>query len=177
MADERDLELLLPSAARPDPSVPAPGLGEPALDAGVTASSAMKRLAPELRDARLWVVPGALPLPGKADVVRVRERLYAGISEMTDSILMAREARRRALDWTFTDDEGRRWGISPKCIHLGFFALGACGSGGRPEYYREWDANNARAASARIRDLFDKRVEAIRERKNRERAMTNDSSS
>ena len=29
------------------------------------------------------------------------------------------EASRRATDWTYTDDQGRRWGVSPGQIHLG----------------------------------------------------------
>jgi hypothetical protein len=41
------------------------------------------------------------------------------VAEVVDSIEAAEAAGRRATDWTYTDAQGRRWGVSPGQIHLG----------------------------------------------------------
>lgn len=73
-------------------------------------------LRPGYSDGRLWVNPRALRLeraPSRQQAYM--EHLHARIEAMNDSIY----GRGPDTDWTYTDDEGRRWGISEEGVHLG----------------------------------------------------------
>lgn len=70
------------------------------------------------RDPRLWVTPRETPLP-QSDRERYMEHLQARIDALNDSVMSDSERQRRLRDWTFTDSEGRRWGLSPEGLHLG----------------------------------------------------------
>lgn len=172
-----------PQPARPEPEPrPLPGEARGATDAPVRSPT--ERLRPELHDRRLWVMPDELPMPEKSDIERVRERVYGRLEELNDSLMMAEDAANRARDWTFTDEDGKRWGISPEGIHLGGITLprqlvpqlGATNAE-TAERAREWREINAQADRARVRDRFNERVKAIRERKNQERAKKKNGSS
>jgi hypothetical protein len=87
-----------------------------------------------------------------------------------------------ARDWTFTDGEGKRWGVSPAGIHLGDLTLPVPGFGPasarRDEIdarLREWTEIQDQAERARILDMFEERIEAIRQRRDGERRDTTSS--
>jgi hypothetical protein len=97
------------------------------------------------------------------------------ILDMNDSAAVA--AARSAIDWTFTDEDGGRWGVSQGGIHLGDitipfpFSFGA--APGSEAARRAWmDAEIDRAAgSAAARENLDERIRAIRERLDRLRQV------
>lgn len=92
----------------------------------------------------------------------------------------------RVTDWTRAAGNGGRWGISPGRVHLGGTTLSACGGnfspadcgfgippGRRGEYdrrMRAWDDIRQQAARAELLSAFRERADAIRRRKERERA-------
>ncbi len=103
--------------ARPAPPGPAAGPGPG------PRRTAAERLRPEHRDPRLWT-----PLPeeivGLSEAQRAQLELDVAIREIADSMTVLAEAGRRATDWTYTDAQGRRWGIAPGShgmvnLHLG----------------------------------------------------------
>jgi len=164
-----------PGAA--DASVAAPPSGGlPAAEAGGTPARdrfhrAIEALRPRLLDPRLR--------PGNAADLRTPEeiataRVYARINELNDSILAEIEAGRRATDWTWTDENGRRWGVSPGKLHLGGIEiplpLTFAPSAEQRERIREWEEIQAQAEQGAIDETFDDRVEAIREQRDAERA-------
>ena len=53
----------------------------------------------------------------------MRLRFLARLEVLNDSAAAAAEAAAEATDWTYTDEEGRRWGISPGKLHLGDLTL------------------------------------------------------
>lgn len=97
---------------------------------------------------------------------------------VNDSLASMEQRRADATDWTYTDEDGNRWGVSPGKIHLGSitlplpFAFGI--NPGRYEEAQEqaWlDAELSRgAASALVWQSLQERARAIRERRDRERA-------
>jgi hypothetical protein len=104
-----------------------------------------------------------------------RLRLIAALEAMGDSAAAAEERARAALDWTHTDSEGRKWGVSPGKLHLGDitipfpFSLSAPPSSGAQQRIWEWDEIEAGAARGMIRQTLKERAEAIRRRKDAER--------
>ena len=152
------------------PGVPERGLVAP----GPTAA---ERLRPRLEDERLWRA-----LDPELNELTLEQRLElelaTRISEITDSLDAAIEAERALTDWTYTDDEGKRWGVSPGKIHLGDltiplpFGFGTP-IGKRDEVARrawEWEEIQRGAANGAVRDSWKERAQAIRERRDRERA-------
>jgi hypothetical protein len=81
--------------------------------------SAREGLRTGPRDPRLWVNPRDVPLPEQSDRERYQAHIQARIDAMNDSIRGDAERARRATDWTVTDKDGRRWGLSPEGLHLG----------------------------------------------------------
>jgi hypothetical protein len=45
------------------------------------------------------------------------------IRSWNDSVAVAVALSGEATDWTYTDEEGRRWGLSPGRLHLGDFSI------------------------------------------------------
>lgn len=125
------------------------------------------------RNADVWQRPPPA-LPGElTPAERVDQRIASRLGEYNDSVAAEAEARARALDWTTTDAEGRRWGISPGQIHLGSvtlplpFALAST-----PEAVARvgtWNEIQAQAAREQGRGVFNDRVKAIRARIDAER--------
>lgn len=97
---------------------------------------------------------------------------------VNDSLAAIEQRRADATDWTYTDEDGNRWGVSPGKIHLGSitlplpFAFGI--NPGRYEDAQEqaWlDAELSRGtARAIVWESLQERARAIRERRDRERA-------
>lgn len=104
-----------PGADPPDAA--APGAPVTPAEAGPRRSAA-ERLRPTLRDPRLWA-PIPEDVTALSDEQRAELELRLAIQDAADSIAAVEEAARRASDWTYTDAEGRRWGVSPGQIHLG----------------------------------------------------------
>jgi hypothetical protein len=54
-----------------------------------------------------------------------REELLASgrLQEWYDSVRVAEDAERALTDWTFTDEAGKRWGVSDGRVYLGDFSL------------------------------------------------------
>jgi len=79
-------------------------------------------LRPRLADERLW-----RPIdPSLADLtLQQREELALSgrIVEWADSLAAAQAAEARLTDWTYTDDEGKRWGVADGKIYLGDVVL------------------------------------------------------
>jgi hypothetical protein len=141
--------------------------------------TAAERLRPHLSDARIWA-----PLDAELNELTLEQRLelqLAGdIADWQDSLAIAAEAQRALTDWTKTDAQGRRWGVSEGKLHLGDITLPLPFSFGTPvgrrdEYLRrqwEWDEIQRGAATGLMRDSWKERARAIRERRDKERAAT-----
>ena len=104
-------------------------------------------------------------------------QLAGRLEEWADSVAIAVAAEYALTDWTRTDDQGRRWGISPGQLHLGSLTLPL------PFYFsgnsiqreqaarRAWETQdilNGTNAQA-VRASWRERAEAIRRRQNRDR--------
>lgn len=163
----------VPVPVRPPARQPEPGAAAPAGEEEATREAAERLRPPEEGDERIWrpTDPALLELsPTEVAELRAAGRLQ----EWADSVAAAREAERRALDWTHTDDEGRRWGVSPEGIHLGDLTLPMPSLGNtkhaeaNEQQYR-WAEIQRGAADAGTRYRQEDRARAIRERMNRER--------
>ncbi len=136
-----------------------------------------ERLQPRIVDPRVWAPmnPAYFEL---TDHERAELLLRGMIESWNDSMAVAEALSERAMDWTYTDDEGRRWGLSPGRLHLGDFSIPLPFSLALPPGRRE--ALNARqlirddlargAATAIIRETWAERARAIRERLEADRA-------
>ena len=127
-------------------------------------------------DTRLWrpALPQAFEL---TEAERMELQLAGRLEEWADSVAIAVAAEYALTDWTRTDDQGRRWGISPGQLHLGSLTLPL------PFYFsgnsiqreqaarRAWETQdilNGTNAQA-VRASWRERAEAIRRRQNRDR--------
>lgn len=102
-----------------DPAVEAPDLeGEPDPQLPIRYRSAGERLRAGQGDPRLWsgIDPELVELTEEQGA---RLRLLSAIESMNDSARAIAEAEAAMLDWTTTDEDGNRWGVSPGKIHLG----------------------------------------------------------
>lgn len=162
-------------AERPRPAAGAPGTPEPTLPG--EAPLAAERLRPREGDPRLWA-PLEEEIPSLTEHQLYELELAGRLDAWNDSVGAEAERRRAMTDWTYTDDEGRRWGVSPGQIHLGGVTLPLpfgfiAPLGKRDEAARrawEWDEIEAGAASAAAQQSWRERAEAIRKRKDAERA-------
>lgn len=129
-------------------------------------------------DARIWrpVAPERTALTPEE---RARLRLRGRVDALSDSLLAEEERLRSVTDWTFTDEDGNRWGISPGRIHLGdtsvplpfgFSAPPSVDDIGRSE----WERIRQGAEREAVRESWRERAEAIRERRDAERADSAD---
>jgi len=140
---------------------------------GPTAAEGFR---PRLGDARIWA-----PLDPDLNALTLRQRLeleLAGdIADWQDSLAIAAAAERALTDWTKTDAQGRKWGVSEGKLHLGDITLPlpfnfGVPVGRRDEILRrqwEWDEIQRGAATGLMRDSWKERAKAIRERRDKER--------
>ncbi len=172
-----------------DPVEPEP-VPEPEPDRGVVPG-----VRPEQPPGPRVITAGEVLRPDPADSVLLRAvdpelaamtrqeeldaRIRWAIEEFGDAEAAARRARAEALDWTYTDDDGQKWGVSPGTLHLGSVKLPLPSSlfgrtQGADAYADEMDARmgeiDAQAARGRVWETWERRGAAIRERKDRERA-------
>jgi len=98
------------------PAAPGTGGGDPVEPAGEGGDA----LRPGYRDPRMYVLPNPYErLDNRTDHERYMERFSARIDAVNDSMGMAAARNSTTSDWTVTDGEGRRWGLSPEGLHLG----------------------------------------------------------
>jgi hypothetical protein len=108
----------------------------------------------------------------------MRARVAASIGAYNDSIGEEAAAAARATDWTVTDADGGRWGVSPGKIHLGSVTLPlpfqlATPAGRREEVagrLANWTAIQQQATIVEGREIVKDRIKAIEQRKAAERA-------
>jgi hypothetical protein len=163
-------------AAAARPAVGPADVGGGDEEDGPSGPRASEVLRVRSSDARLWreAQPELYTL---TEVELIRLRLAGRLEEWADSVSAAMAAEEALTDWTTTDAEGRRWGVSPGKIHLGDVTLPM------PFYFRgnSWQREQAMlraweeqsiingASGAAARASWRERAEAIRRRKNRER--------
>ena len=163
---------------------PAPSTEEPADVAGRdapgarTGGSLSDRLRPGYIDPRITSTT-AFPPAEKTGAEAVRERILKNITAWNDSIADDAEIHRRDSDWTVKGKNGQRWGVSEEGLHLGKITIPAKAiaftppPGRRDEIaarVRDFNEIEKQAMLEESRSSFKDRVEAIRARKDRERA-------
>jgi hypothetical protein len=158
----------------PAPADAAPGDlddGDPDADPLTIA----ERLQPRSIDPRLWAPIDEQYLE-LSDEERARLLIEGLIQTYNDSLAIAQALSERATDWTFTDDQGRRWGLSPGRLHLGDFSVplpAIATPRGRVEaaLARQFITDDLQraAVTAQIRETWSERARAIRERLELER--------
>jgi hypothetical protein len=139
--------------------------------------TAAERLRPRLTDTRIWA-PLDRALGELAPALR-EEILVAGrLQEWYDSVRVAEEAERALTDWTFTTEDGKRWGVADGRLYLGDFSIPApfefgVTPGRREEVAdreRQFEEITRQARQFEIRGSWRERAEAIRARRDQERA-------
>jgi hypothetical protein len=154
-------------------SVGAPEPTAPVVDFARPGISAADRLRPNVRDRRLWA-----PLPEEYTRLTLEQReelLLAGrLEEWYDSLQAAQAAELAWTDWTFTDSDGKKWGISEGQLHLGGVTIPLPTFGTAPGAAREraWELGELarQQSSMAVQQTVKERMEAIRARRDRERA-------
>jgi hypothetical protein len=107
----------------------------------------------------------------------MRLQLIAKLEVLNDSAALAAELARRATDWTYTDEDGKKWGVSPGKIHLGDLTIPLPFGFGMAPGQREraedrlwaWDEIERGATTGELLRSWKDRDEAIRERMNARR--------
>ena len=188
----RVVEIALPELSVAPPEVPeltaeAPpdfDAGPPVgVDVDLDEPPRSRRAADVLRvrssDARLWreAMPELFEL---TDAERMQLELAGRLEEWTDSVAEVVAAEYALTDWTTTDDQGRRWGVSPGQLHLGSITLPLPFYFGGNAMQREQAARRAwedqdilnGANGQAVRSSWRERAEAIRNRRNRDRNET-----
>jgi hypothetical protein len=175
---EPRLEPLETTVATPVAAVtPPPAVDEELPPRPEARLSVAERLRPRVLDPRLWI-PMDPDITQLTDQERAELLLRGMIQSWNDSMAVAAALADDALDWTYTDDEGRRWGLSPGRLHLGDFSIPLpfqfLPPPGRREEWaqRQWEIQDmARAAAAAsIRETWAERAREIRRRMEEERA-------
>jgi hypothetical protein len=130
-----------------------------------------------ISDPRLWIVarPDLVLLTKEQ---RMQLQIQGRLEAWNDSLNAAIAAEAALLDWTKSDGKGGKWGISPGKLHLGSITIPLpFGFGPDP-----WQAEQIAKRQARDDDILNhvqsqaaraswkERAEAIRRRKDRERA-------
>ena len=127
-------------------------------------------------DARLWraALPEVFQL---TEAERLQLELAGLLEAWNDSVAAALSAETAFTDWTRTDDQGNRWGVSPGKLHLGSLTLPLPFNFGGTTWQRQrtarraWeDADILNSLNAQeFRAHWEDRARAIRERKDRQR--------
>ena len=150
---------------------------EPGLDFTPPPLTGAELLRPRLTDERLW-----RPIDPRLTDLSLEQReelaLRGRIADWADSLAAAEAAEARLTDWTFTDSDGKRWGVADGKIYLGDVVLPGTHLFGVPVGKRDevaqrqwqWDEIMRQSARYDVEDVWKVRQEAIRERRDRERA-------
>lgn len=159
---ERAMEVVRPRG----PDSPVVDLARP----GITAADILR---PNLTDARLWA-----PLPREFRELTLEQReelaLAGRLAEWYDSVAASAAAEAAWTDWTFTDGDGDRWGIADGQLFLGGLAIPLPSFAPPPGAARErawvWDEIARQGQAVAVQQTVRERMEAIRARRDRERA-------
>jgi hypothetical protein len=181
-ADRPDEPEEIDDVVAPQAEADVPRLGElPGGELLPPGPTAAERLRPNLRDARLWA---ELPEEFYELTLEQQEELLvsARIVEWYDSLAAAEGLDERLSDWTFTDEEGGRWGFADGKLHLGDVALPFPVNFGTPVGKREavarrlfeFDEISRQSQRFLIEESWKERAAAIRARRDRERAAVRD---
>jgi hypothetical protein len=164
-----------PAAPPAQPVVPAPGAVRTA-----PPRSAVDRLRPGAPDLRLWTIDPRLTQLNADQIIKL-ELLWM-IIDANASAAAAAAAARALSDWTYTDEQGKRWGFADGKVYLGDLVIPFPFSFGAPPNsdaaHRAWvDREIDRAAgAAAARASLNERIKAIRARVDEERRrLRNDS--
>lgn len=160
---------VLPVQAAPTGVDVLPGL-EPPVE-GPVGPTAAERIRPKAQDLRYW----APVAPERTELTQeqvMRLQLVARLEALNDSLARAEKRAVDAMDWTYTDDEGKQWGVSPGKIHLGDLTIPMPFGFGTSSHQREraedrlwaWDEIEAAAARGAVSNSWKERDKAIRER-------------
>ena len=134
-------------------------------------------LRPRLTDERVW-----RPIDPSLTDLTLQQReelaLRGRIADWADSLAAAQAAEARLTDWTYTDSEGKRWGVADGKIYLGDVVLPGTHLFGVPVGKRDevaqrqwqWDEIMRQTARYDVEESWSERQDAIRERRDRERA-------
>jgi hypothetical protein len=149
--------------------------GEPIGPLPPRALSAAEELRPRPGDPRLWEALSD-SVTRVSDEWLARLRVIWILEELNDSTTRVAMAAAAGQDWTFTDGEGRRWGISEGQLHLGDVTLPLpmfSARWGTDEYRRATeDAEILRGAlQSATWETLQERARAMQERRDRERAQ------
>ena len=139
--------------------------------------SAAERLRVGEGDPRLWApLDRELVEPTPDQLLALR--ILAAVEASNDSAAAVAERLAQDMDWTYTDDEGKRWGVSPGRIHLGDVEIPMpFGFGPPPDYngdqadwaFRMADIERA-AGTLAARQSWRERMEVMRLRREARRA-------
>ena len=139
--------------------------------------SAAERLRVGEGDPRLWApLDRELVEPTPDQLLTLR--ILAAVEASNDSAAAVAERLAQDMDWTYTDDEGKRWGVSPGRIHLGDVEIPMpFGFGPPPDYngdqadwaFRMADIERA-AGTLAARQSWRERMEVMRLRREARRA-------
>ena len=144
--------------------------------------SVRDRLRYRMTTPQVWRPPTEEVAVEETPQELVQQRIASQLAEYNDSVAAENAAAARALDWTKTDADGNRWGVSPGAIHLGSITIPvgntqfAVAPGRREEFagrVRTWNEIQDQAVREEARSTFKDRVKAIEERKAKERAERN----
>lgn len=169
--EEPELERVIERSAAVGSPTPEEG---PVVDFARPGISAVDRLRPDISDPRLWA-----PLPEEFRQLTLQQReelaLSGRLQEWYDSISAVADAESAMTDWTFTDGDGRRWGVADGQLFLGGLALPLPsfapppGSEARERAW-QWDEIARQGRSVAVQQTVRERMEAIRARRDAERA-------
>jgi hypothetical protein len=113
-------------------------------------------------------------------MAHARGDVYRRLELLNDSIVPAQERARRAVDWTVTGDDGKRWGYEPGRIFLGDisipYSLELPGNVVTAQRRRDWELAKRQSALAQVRAEASERAKAMRERKDTQRTGKRDDS-
>ena len=114
--DPNEIEAVESPDVTPDPLVLE---AEPGLEFTPPPLTGAELLRPRLTDERLWR-PIDLRLTDLSLEQREELALRGRIADFVDSLEAAQAAEARLTDWTFTDSDGKRWGVADgKIIEIG----------------------------------------------------------
>ena len=165
------------------PDAGPPSTGPVVVEETIVGRRAADVLRVRSSDLSLWrqALPEAFEL---TQTERMELELAGKLELWNDSVATALAAEYALTDWTTTDDQGRRWGVSPGQLHLGDLTLPLPFFFGQNSIQREqaalraWEDQDIAngAATQIIRDSWRDRAEAIRRRRNRDRNQNSASS-
>lgn len=166
-----ELQIVNPGGGGPPP--PPPGVVRPEERSRTVA----EQLRPQLIDPRVWA-PLERSVLELSDAELAEIYLRGMIRSWSDSVAVAAALSGEVTDWTYTDDEGRRWGLSPGRLHLGDFSIPLplsfeIPAGRRDEMARrQWEQQDIvrGSASAEVRRSWAERAQEIRVRMEVDRA-------